>query len=121
MNNSAAHQKLVDDILFAFGSRPDVRVHTVKVGLAVPIGSNRPVYFGLKGESDIQGIVCVLIKGQKVGIFLAIEVKTGSGKLSKDQGYYKAMVLNMGGIFIEARSVKESLQYLNSVIQSLQG
>ena len=67
MNNTQAHQKLVDDLLFAFGSQPDVRCWKRVVGFD-PL---RKIHYGIEGETDIQGIV------SPKGRMLAIEAKTG--------------------------------------------
>ena len=99
MNNTKAHQKLVDDILFAFGSKPDVRVWKRVVGF----DDEKMILYGIPGESDIQGIVA------PHGRFLAIEVKTGKGVLSEKQKLWRDMILKFGGIYIEARDVVNSL------------
>jgi hypothetical protein len=49
-----------------------------------------------KGRPDIEGCV----KGR----YVAIEPKTGTGKLSPDQERERDRILDAGGIFIEARS-----------------
>lgn len=129
MNNSKAHQKLVDDILFALGSQPHIRVWPRHVGLAVPFARlkkwlatrlglmPRPIHYGIVGETDIQGIVSVerFIDGKKIGVMLAIEVKTGTGRLNTDQEKWKAMILKFGGIYVEARSVEDALTAVNNL------
>ncbi len=102
MNNSKAHQQLLDDILFRFGSESYIRVRNRKVGTAIPLGQKHPIKFGINGETDIDGIV------KPWGFYLSIEVKTGSGKLSKDQIIYRDMIIDFGGIYIEARSVEQA-------------
>ena len=134
MNNHAAHSKLVDDILFAIGALPDVRLWQRRVGLAtpvkfvegkcVPIG--KPIYFGIKGESDLQGIIRIrkMKFGSQVvqltrplGLMLAIEVKTGKGELTEEQEKWKKMIESFGGIFIEARSVEETLNAVLALLE----
>jgi hypothetical protein len=51
-----------------------------------------------KGVADILGVL-------PDGRFLAIEVKTPKGKLSKDQALWGKRVRENGGIYIVARSV----------------
>ncbi len=110
MNNSKAHQQLVDELLLAFGSKPYIRVRTRKVGVAIPLNSNHPIQFGIVGETDIDGLVAPW------GFYLAIEVKTGSGKLNKYQIIYRDMVIKFGGIYIEARSVDQAwYEFLNQL------
>lgn len=78
------------------------------MGLAKPIGSDRLVLFGLKGEADIQGI---LMGGRAI----AIEVKTGTGSLTPEQIAFKNMWEKFGGLYIEARSVEDVLTIVNSL------
>lgn len=101
MQRNAEHQKLLDDLLFAFGSMPNVRVWVRNVGVGV-VG-DRVIRYGIKGESDIDGIV------SPNGRRLCIEVKTGKAVLSLDQKRFRAMILRFGGIYIEARSVEQAL------------
>lgn len=104
MNNSYQHQKLVDDLLIAFGSRIDVRCWPRIVAKGSPLHNDEiTLQFGIVGETDIDGIVAPF------GFRLAIEVKTGSGKLSKEQIRWRDMIIKFGGIYIEARSVEQAL------------
>lgn len=94
------HQKLVDDILFAFGSRPDVRVWIRPVGF----DSHRKIRYGVPGETDVDGIVAPW------GRRLAIEIKTGEADLSPEQVKWRDNCIHkFGGIYIIARSVEQAL------------
>lgn len=101
MNNTIDHQKLVDELLFAFGSRPDVRCWKRVVGVFESFG--RTISVGIPGESDLQGIV------KPNGRFLAIEVKTGKAVLNKNQEKFRDMVRAFGGIYILARDVDSAI------------
>lgn len=68
----------------------------------------RKLKYGIPGETDLQGIIAPM------GRFLAIEVKTGTGKLSDEQESYKAMIQKFGGLHIVARNVQQVLDELNS-------
>lgn len=92
MNNTIPHQKLVDDILFHVGSKPWARCWVRVVGF----DSSRNIRYGIVGETDIDGII---IGGRR----LCIEVKTGSGKLSRDQKTFRMVMENFGALYIEAR------------------
>lgn len=94
------HEKLSDDLLFHFGSRPDIRLWGRDVGFDERIN----LAYGIAGECDLDGIVAPW------GIRLGIEVKTGNAKLTPKQVLWKNMILKFGGIHIEARSVIEALQ-----------
>lgn len=112
MNNTHAHQELVDQILIAVGSHPRVRLWPRRVGVAIPLGKQHPVRFGIPGETDLQGIIAPW------GRLLAIEVKTGSGRLSKDQARFRNMIEKFGGLYVEARSVEDALQAVLGAIES---
>lgn len=66
---------------------------------------------GVKGMSDLYGIID--------GRFIAIEVKTGNAKQSKEQRKYEAMVKKMGGIYIIGRSVDQVIKDIENELQRL--
>jgi hypothetical protein len=68
----------------------------------------RRIKFGQVGQTDLAGI----IKPNGRAVF--IEVKTGTGRLSKEQKLFRDMVVSWGCIHIELRSV-EDLEALRSV------
>lgn len=106
-NQSAAHTKLVEDLMLTVGSLPLVRIWKRPVGYD-PINK---VTYGLVGEADLDGIVA------PYGRRLHIECKTGSGKLNGSQKTFKAMVEKFGGIYIIARSVDQVLKELEHYIR----
>lgn len=115
MNHSAAHEKLVKEILLACGSLPAVRLFARRVGYAVPLHGDHPVHYGINGEADIQGFVKVGNLAASVGI----EVKTGKGKLEKDQIRWRDMFISFGGIYCEARSVDDVMECLRPYYQTV--
>lgn len=96
----------MDDILYAVGSLGNVRLWPRVVGVGRAINSDRVMSFGIKGESDLDGIIAP--QDRK----LSIEVKSGNAKLSADQKRYKAMIEKFGGIHIVGRSVTQVLTEL---------
>lgn len=63
----------------------------------------RPLHAGLcKGSSDLIGITKVKITpdmvGQTLGVFTALEIKTGNTRVTKEQKNFVQMVNDMGGI-----------------------
>ncbi|MCW8918951.1 MAG: VRR-NUC domain-containing protein [Gammaproteobacteria bacterium] len=69
----------------------------------------RPLHAGLcKGSSDLIGMKSVEITqemvGQRVAVFVAVEVKNKGGRVTKEQQHFGDTVLNAGGIFAIARS-----------------
>ncbi len=115
MNNTEAHQQLVDDVLFAVGSLPYARCWPQINGLFRPLYREGKVKVGVNGMADVGGIFQVILKDtlHSPGVRLEIECKTGGGKLSKDQKNYRDMIVRFGGIYIQARSVEQVLTELN--------
>ena len=75
----------------------------------------RPIKFGQKGEADITGILNV--EGR--GIRLEIEVKAGDDRLSNGQKSFKRMIEAHGGIYVEARSVEQTIDYIGATVASI--
>ena len=70
-------------------------------------GNGRPIKFGLcKGSSDLIG-VC------PDGTFLAVEVKTATGRIRPEQETFIAAVNRAGGRAGVARSVEDALRIAN--------
>ena len=72
--------------------------------------------WGLKGSSDLIGIVSV---GGR-GYFLAVEVKSAQGRLTPEQSLFGAMVQQFGGCYVIARSREETVSAVESFIQRQQ-
>jgi hypothetical protein len=90
-------------ILLALGARPDMRVWRCNTGRLLNPRTGRWVSFGLKGCADILGIM-------RGGRFLAIETKTPEGRLRPEQRAFRAMVEELGGLYVLARSVDDALR-----------
>lgn len=70
-------------------------------------GNGRPIKFGLcKGSSDLVGICAD-------GKFLAVEVKTKTGRVRPEQETFIAAVKRAGGRAGVARSVSDALRIAN--------
>jgi hypothetical protein len=67
---------------------------------AVRISPDRWIHFGLRGSSDIIGIL-------PDGRFLAVEVKSRHGRVSPEQAAFMEKVRDMHGIAVVARSFRE--------------
>lgn len=96
MGSTEEHQKLVDELLLAFGSQPDIRAFPRNVGLAYRDGA--AIRYGVRGESDISGFVAPR------GRAWFCECKSGWAQLSEVQVRFRDMVLRFGCIYILARS-----------------
>jgi hypothetical protein len=86
------------------------RNNRVKTMAAGENGRLRMIDAGIDGQGDISGIA-----GPR-GRRLEIEVKTGKDKLSEDQKRFRQMILSLGGIYIEARSVDGCIAQLEQHI-----
>lgn len=97
-----AHTDLVNRTILEVSMIPGVRVWPNNTGVARAIHDDkRFITFGLKGSSDIIGIMkCA----SGAGCFLAIECKTGSDIIKKHQKYFCDMITKHGGLYIEART-----------------
>lgn len=79
---------------------------------SVLINNARPLHAGLcEGSSDLIGWHSIEIKpehvGQRVALFVALEAKTGVGRLTPEQRAFIAAVHRAGGVAGEARSVEQ--------------
>ena len=108
---SRDHAVLVKEILLACGARPDCRIWTNNTGVGRALNHDGIIHFGLKGSADIIGIL-------HSGKFLAIEVKTGEAKQSKEQIAFMNMIRRFGGYYFLVRSVEDAVTAINSVAQT---
>jgi hypothetical protein len=107
-------------ILREFGSLPDIRLFNNPVGEAwmgktvsqapgrIILNYPRRVRFGLApGSSDLIGFRIVIVSpdmvGSKIAQFVAIEVKTPSGRVTADQKNFLRVIEHSGGVAILAR------------------
>jgi hypothetical protein len=67
---------------------------------ATQIAPNRWIRFGLKGSSDILGVL-------PGGRFMAIETKSKGGRLSSEQSAFLERIRGSGGVAVVVRSWQE--------------
>lgn len=118
MNQYSAHQALVSEILALCGSRPDCRLWANSTGVGRGLTGDGIVRFGLKGSADIIGIgsgSCARL-APRIGVFLAIEAKTGRATQTKQQRAFQAMVEKFGGFYLVARSAEETKEWLDKIL-----
>jgi len=87
-------------ILREFGSRTDIRLWRQNTGAARDPHTGQVIRFGVPGQADLSGI---LQGGQR----LEIEVKTKTGRQSKEQKRWQRMIEKFGGVYVLARSVED--------------
>ena len=78
------------------------------------------VHYGLcVGSSDLIGFKTRTITaddvGQRVAVFVALEVKTATGRVSPDQKRFIEFVTNAGGIAGVVRSVSEAINLVDGM------
>lgn len=94
-------------------------VHRAPGGEYITVYGPRPLQAGLvKGGADIIGWTPVEITpdmvGQTLGVFTAIEVKTGKQRTTDEQARFLQAVLAGGGRAAVARSVDEAVDVIAS-------
>lgn len=103
-NNKTDETKLVKAILDWLAAKGIFAWRTNNTAVYDPSRGVMRTFHGLKGVSDILGI---LSTNDHCGTFLAIEVKTETGKLSADQEAFLERIKREGGIAIVARSIDD--------------
>lgn len=111
MSQGAEHDKLKRDILITLGCRPDVLVENSPTGKFRHIYRKEVIAIGASGRPDITGtrkLPIVTGNGvQYTGQSFAVEVKTGSAKLSTQQKRWRDRFESLGGLYVLARSVED--------------
>lgn len=107
---------IMQRVRLAIGGRPEVRIFRNNVGVAdLADGTRRP--YGLcRGSSDLIGWRTVRVTpdmvGRSIAVFLAIEVKTPTGRTTPEQENFLRAVNASGGIASVVRSPEEALEVL---------
>ena len=101
------HSRLKEKILLDLGGRANVLVENSPNGKWRSLYGNRVVTIGYPGAPDIRGMVSFSDSGLILAISLAVEVKTGSGRLRKNQRRWRDRFISLGGLYILARRVED--------------
>lgn len=100
--------QLLAAIRLALGQDPRVVLWRNNTGMAEQQG--RPVRYGLcVGSSDLIGIVAVPTATDPLGRFIALEVKTATGRVAPEQWQFIELVNRRGGYACVVRSVEDAL------------
>lgn len=110
-----SERKIQNEIRLAVGRHPGATIWRNQVGVTVHAG--RTVTYGLcRGSSDLIGIREVLITpehvGKTIGQFVALEIKTETGRLSAEQSMYLALVNKRGGVGVVVMSPEDAIEAL---------
>ena len=102
--------QIVFAVLSTWGAHPRLRIWRQNTGVGwfcdgKPARQDDPgaypVKFGTPGQADISGLF--LPSGRR----LEIELKTQTGRQSKDQISFQRMIERMGGVYLLARSLED--------------
>jgi hypothetical protein len=119
-----AETTVQQEIRLALGTHPDARIFRNQVGSLPDPRTGRLVTFGLaKGSADLIGwrtiTVTPAMVGQRIAVFLSIEVKVPKGRVRPEQQAWQAAVQQAGGIAIIARSVSDAELVLSPTCQPI--
>lgn len=134
--------EILADVMREVGSRADCRIWRSNTGTAKS-RSGRFVRFGIKGQTDITGVlriernaalealvrlaqtarriedVEILRRAlQPAGRLLVIEVKSETGRLTKEQKIFREVVEAFGGLYILAHSAEEAVNAVEAACRS---
>lgn len=99
--------QIQDAIRLELGNEPDVLIFRNNIGVADMRGYKVRFGVGGPGGADLIGIFR--------GRFIAIEVKSPTGRQSPEQRMFEQLVLARGGIYVVLRSVEEARTWLASL------
>jgi hypothetical protein len=94
--------ELQDQIRLALGSDPRVVLWRNNTGVSVSPDGRRTRYGLCVGSSDLIGVL------RPSGRFIALEVKTATGRVSPEQARFIALVNGAGGFAAVVRSVADA-------------
>lgn len=109
-----------NEILLAVGGRPDGMAWSQQVGTFRAYDNpERIVKIGQPGMADIMSVVAVKITpdmvGKTIGVAVAIEAKTLTGRQRDQQILWAHAFENRGGIYLLARSGEQASQLVESL------
>ncbi len=107
-NQNANHSLAVNEILARCGSRKDCRLWKNAGGVGRGLDHDGVIRFGLRGAADVIGVY-------QGGLFIAIEVKTGSGRQSKYQRAFELMIKKFGGMYAIVNSADQANKFLDQL------
>lgn len=96
--------QLQDEIRLALGRIPGLVLFRNNIGVADMRGCKVRFGVGGPGGADLIGIYN--------GRFVAVEIKTQTGRQSEEQATFQRLVESKGGIYKVLRSVEEARQWI---------
>jgi hypothetical protein len=106
--------------LLAVGCDPDVMIWRNQVGTFRAFDNpDRIVKIGTKGSADSIGVVAVTVTpemvGRTIGVAIAAEFKTATGRQSPDQKAWQAAFEKRGGMYRVIRDESQMVEFVRSV------
>lgn len=108
------HSNFVHQLLLEINQIPNVRAWKQQVGVARSMDDDRVISFGLKGSGDITGIMRCKSGS---GLRLEVDAKVGLDKLRVDQRNFSLMITALGGLYIEARNLNETIDQIRNFMK----
>lgn len=117
-NRETTHTQ--NPILLAIGARDDVIVWRQQSGMFRQLTPpHTPIRVGQVGQSDLGGIVAVTITpemvGKTIGVAVQMELKTETGRPTREQLGWGRAVQQRGGVFRVVRSVPEAEELIRDI------
>lgn len=123
MPKRETERTLMREIMYWLSQLPGVRVFRNNVGQAIQADGRRIRYGLHRGSSDLIGWTSVKITpemvGHKVAVFTAVEVKTATGRPTKEQTNFIEQVREAGGIAGIARDGYNVQALVNTHLREL--
>lgn len=106
--------------MIAVGARPDVLIWKQPVGLFRSLQDpTRKIFVGTPGQSDAMAVVSVTITpdmvGKKIGVAVAPEFKTATGKQRDNQRDWQEAFEKRGGVYRIVRGPADMLALVDDV------
>ena len=101
-------KKIQNEIMAALGTNDRLRLWRQNTGVFRALHGEEIIKVGINGAADLSGI---LYDGRR----LEIEVKSATGKTSKEQERWIKMIRNMNGVAIVARSAQDAIKQLRDL------
>lgn len=102
--------RLLADIRIALGREPDLVLWRIQPG-GLADATGRPIRTAPIGIADLCGILA------PSGRWIALEVKTATGRVTPEQTRWGELLTSMGGVYAVVRSVEDAV----AVVQRARG
>lgn len=105
MSRSSAHSALVSACISLMVMHGVYATKTHTMGVFDPATGRRRRVHGVRGWPDITGVM-------PGGRFIAVEVKTGRGRLTSEQAAVRSEIESRGGVYVLCRDIDDLIEAL---------